>query len=203
MYGEYPNLAQGYDVLSMKPSNTNTEPTQAEIWSALAGKAQKGDKAAYNKLLSEIHPFIKRTVIGTLANPDWADDLTQEIMLSIHKALKTYDPERSFKPWMMAIVYFRRTDFLRSYYNKRGNVTSSFDELSFEKEFVTNPTHAGEYKDIEKALNSLSDKQRQVFVKMRIEGYTAKEVAKEMGMSVSAVKVSAHRTLKKVKEQLK
>ncbi len=185
-----------------KSSHKKTAPPSTEIWNGLAAKAQQGNKIAYHQLLSEIQPFIRNFVIGTLANPDWADDLTQEILISIHKALKTYDPKRPFKPWMMAIVNFRRTDFLRSYYARRSHVTTSFDEMVFEKDFVTNPAHAGEYKDVESALAALPDKQREVFVKMKIEGYTAEEVADQMGMSVSAVKVSAHRTMKKMKEYM-
>jgi DNA-directed RNA polymerase specialized sigma24 family protein len=37
---------------------------------------------------------------------------------------------------------------------------------------------------------------------MKIEGYTAKETAARLGMNESAVKVSAHRTMHKLKELL-
>ena len=56
--------------------------------------------------------------------------------------------------------------------------------------------------DIEAALKELPERQRKVFQMIKIEGYTAKEVANEMGMSVSAVKVSAHRTMVKLKGRL-
>lgn len=68
--------------------------------------------------------------------------------------------------------------------------------------YVTNPQYSGEYKDVEKILASLPDDQRTVFQRLKLEGYTAQEVANEMGMSESAVKVSAHRTLKKIKDAL-
>ncbi|HBR69933.1 MAG TPA: RNA polymerase subunit sigma-24 [Rhodospirillaceae bacterium] len=67
---------------------------------------------------------------------------------------------------------------------------------------VTDPAHAGELKDIEDALASLPDKQRKVFELMKIKGYSASEVASEMGMTVTAVKVSAHRAAAKLKEAL-
>jgi RNA polymerase sigma-70 factor (ECF subfamily) len=34
---------------------------------------------------------------------------------------------------------------------------------------------------------------------MHVEGYTAKEVGKKMGMNESAVKVAAHRAIKKIR----
>lgn len=185
------------------PSNTNESLSQAEMWGQWAVQAQEGDKRAYNQLLSDIAPFIRNFVVGSLANPDWADDIMQEVLVSVHKSLKTYSPERPFKPWLIAIINFRRTDFLRKHYNKRDNVKTSLDDADFLKNHVTNPDHAGEYKDIEKALDSLPEQQSKVFKMVKIEGYTAKEVANEMGMSVSAVKVSAHRTMKKIQDMLK
>ena len=52
------------------------------------------------------------------------------------------------------------------------------------------------------ALQTIPQKQRDVFTKLKLEGYTAQEVANETGMNVSAVKVSAHRTLQKLKAML-
>ena len=171
-------------------------------WDVLAKAAQDGDAKAYKQLLNSIVPYIRKSLLGRLANPDWADDITQTVLLSVHKALPTYEASRSFKPWLTAIIQFRRTDFLRSYYKKR----KKQEDLALSADIfgvnVTNPSHAGEYKDIERALQNLPDKQRQVFELVKIQGYTAKEAAEKMDMSESAVKVSAHRTMNKLKEQL-
>jgi len=102
----------------------------------------------------------------------------------------------------MAIINFRKTDFLRKHYSNRGDKQATMNDAEFLSSHVTNPTHAGEYKDIEAALETLPTKQRKVFEMMRIQGYTAQEVANEMNMSVSAVKVSAHRTAGKLKNIL-
>lgn len=177
--------------------------TQEQKWSTLASAAQSGDKIAYRQLLGEIAPYIKHVLIGGLANADWADDITQDSLLSIHKALKTYSDDRPFKPWMMSIVNFRRTDFLRKHYKNKDNKKAPLEDYTIPAVYVTNPTHAGEYKDMEDALNDIPEQQRKVFEMIKIQGYTAKEVANEMDMSESAVKVSAHRTMKKLQERLK
>ncbi len=185
-----------------KPSNSNYKPAAEDIWTENAILAQSGDKSAYNELLRGIAPFIRNYILKSLANPDWADDITQEVLLSVHRSLETYSPDRPFRPWLMAIINFRRTDFLRKHYNARENKQTSLDSPDFLKTHVTEPNHAGEYKDIESALATLPEKQRRVFEMIKIEGYSAKEVANEMDMSVSAVKVSAHRTMNKLKEIL-
>lgn len=185
------------------PDNAPPQHNPDDIWGHLAVSAQKGDKDSYRRLLNEIYPFIKSTLIPRLSSPDWADDITQEVLISVHKSLKTYSADRPFKPWLMAIVNFRRTDFLRKHYAKNDHKKASLDNPDFFTNHVTNPTHSGEYIDVEKALNTLPEKQGQVFQKLKIEGYSAKEVAEEMGMSESAVKVSAHRTMKKIQDILK
>lgn len=183
----------------MSPSK---QKSQEQQWSQWAAEAQAGDQKAYHQLLKSITPYIQGSMNRSLANPDWVDDLTQNVLISIHKSLGTYSPDRPFKPWLGAIMNFRQKDFLRAYYSRRGDKSMPYEEEFLQSQHVTNPTHAGEYKDVEAALAELPDKQRKVFQLIKIEGYTAKEVAKRLNMTVSAVKVSAHRTTKKLKAKL-
>lgn len=186
----------------MTPSNENREMTQNERWQELARQAQGGDKRAYNALLKELVPFIKSVISGTLANQDWADDITQEVLISVHKSLHTYSATRPFRPWLMAIISFRKTDFLRRHYSGKRDKQTTLEDPSFLSSHVTNPVNAGELKDIEAALATLPEKQRRVFELLKIRGYSAKEVAGQTGMSVTAVKVSAHRAMNKLKDKL-
>ncbi|HPD83181.1 MAG TPA: RNA polymerase sigma factor [Alphaproteobacteria bacterium] len=177
---------------------------QSEQWQEWAIAAQAGDKAAYAKLLGELAPYIKNTIIKTLSNQDAAEDIAQEVLISIHKSLDTYQPDKAFKPWLMAIVNFRRTDYLRKHYSQRQDKTTTMDENpEFIASNVTNSAHAGELKDIEAALRSLPEQQQRIFKMIKIEGFTTAEVANEMNMNESAVKVSAHRAMKKLQGLLK
>ncbi len=179
--------------------NDNIPKSQEEQWRDLMQKVQGGDKAAYTKLLYELTGYIRNFVRPRLANPEWADDVVQEVLISIHKSLHTYTSDRPFKPWMISIINFRVTDFLRKHYASRSDMKLSLDE-NILHDHVTNSDHAGEYRDVEKALDGLPEIQQRVFKLLKIKGYSAKEVADMTGMSVSAVKVSAHRTLNKLKE---
>ncbi len=178
--------------------------SDADQWQEWAGQAQQGDKRAYAQLLKAIHPYIQNVVYKSLSQTDAAEDIAQEVLISIHKSLSTYAPERPFKPWLMSIINFRKMDYLRKYYSQRQDKTSTTEENpEFMAENVTNPSHAGELKDIEDALSEFPKKQQDIFRKIKIEGYTALEVANQMDMNESAVKVSAHRTMKKLQGILK
>lgn len=181
-----------------------TQLSDAEQWQEWAVKAQAGDKRAYSSLLKTLHPYIRNVVYKGLSNSDAAEDIAQEVLISVHKSLNTYTPERPFKPWLMSIINFRKMDYLRKYYAQRQDVTSTTESNpEFMAENVTNPNHLGELRDIERALEQFPKKQQDIFRKIKIEGYTSQEVANEMGMNESAVKVSAHRTMKKLQGILK
>ena len=180
------------------------QKNQANQWQEWAIAAQKGDKRAYSQLLGELAPYIKNVIINSLSNQDAAEDIAQEVLISIHKSLSTYQPDRPFKPWLMAIINFRRTDFLRKHYAQRQDVTTTIDDNpEYMETNVTKPNNAGELKDIEGALDELPEQQRRIFKMIKIQGFTAKEVANEMDMNESAVKVSAHRAMKKLQRLLK
>lgn len=171
-----------------------SEPqSKSQYWSELAVKAQGGDKAAYAALLRDIVPSIQASLAGKLNSQDAIDDVTQDALMSVHKALHTYSPERPFRPWLMAIVNFRRTDYLRAHYRDKKKMEAVTADGLTRDHAVTNPVLSGELKDMEAALAQLPDKQKSIFVMTRIEGYSMKEAADALGMSESAVKVSAHR----------
>ncbi len=171
-------------------------------WRALAILSQKGDKRAYTQLLTEISQYIKALISRGISDTDALDDITQEVLISVHKSLKTYSPDKAFKPWLNAIIQFRKTDFLRKYYATHQDKVASLDILEFSRKNVTEPSVSGELRDIENALQRLPNKQRQIFMRVKIEGYSIAEVAKEMNMRESAVKVSAHRAMKKLQGML-
>ena len=77
--------------------------------------AQAGDRVAYVALLAETARILKRVVQGRawfLPASD-REDLVQDILLSLHAARATYDPERPFLPWLMSVARNRIIDNAR------------------------------------------------------------------------------------------
>lgn len=164
-------------------------------------RAQAGDATAYRELLTAMVPVLRRILVKGLSRPADVDDIVQDVLLSVHKALNTYSPDRPFMPWLMAIANFRRTDYLRQHYAARKNVTVPVESIEL-ADNVTDTAHAAEYGDVRNALDALPERQREVFEMMKLKGLSAQEVSSQTGMSVSAVKVSVHRTMAKLKEKL-
>jgi RNA polymerase sigma-70 factor (ECF subfamily) len=158
--------------------------------------AQQGDKRAYGDLLRKITPILKTFVGKRLGKSADIDDVVQDILLSIHRAGHTFDTDRPFKMWMFAIARYRLNDHLRQLYRKGAMPDISLDDLTQEipAEDVTKGDDRREY--LNDALNGLPDKQRKIITMMKIEGHTAEDTARALGMTSSAVKVAAHRAYK-------
>jgi len=170
-------------------------------WSDDMHKSQNGDHNAYRKLLSEISIPLKNYLNSRLFNKHIIEDVLQETLLAIHKARHTYDIKQPFEHWMYGIARHKLIDAIRKETRLQKREISSTE---FET-FLSNPTNNinEEWsKDLEKALNSLPNKQKTIITLAKIEGYSMAEVANKMDMSEAAVKVSAHRAYKKLKTWL-
>lgn len=81
-----------------------------------------GDRSAFERLVArytgELYGFFCRFVGNAAA----ADDLVQEAFLQVHLAARSFDPGRSFKPWLYTIAANKGRDFLRAR-GRRGEVS--------------------------------------------------------------------------------
>ncbi len=160
--------------------------------------AQQGDSRSYARLFQQITPILRAFVGKKLNNPQDAEDVVQEILISIHSASHTYDTDRPFKAWMFTIARYRLADHLRALYAKieKGRDVN-FEDEAYQLSHPENVTRTYENREyLEKIMNSLPKKQQKIVTMMKIEGYTAQETAQKMNMTESAVKVSAHRAYK-------
>lgn len=157
-----------------------------------------GDKEAYEQFLEHITPLLRKIVTRQLGISE-CEDVVQEILISIHKARHTYDGSRPLMPWLMAIARFRISDYLRKHYAHRRHLTVDIADYENQLADVTKTMDASE--SINELLHGVSEKDKRILTLMHVEGYSAKEVGKQMQMNESAVKVAAHRAIKKMRER--
>jgi hypothetical protein len=70
----------------------------------LMGRAQSGDREAFHELFKDIGPFITRSLQRRLLDVNEVEDICQEVMVAVYKSRHTYQPDRPFEPWLMAII---------------------------------------------------------------------------------------------------
>jgi RNA polymerase sigma-70 factor (ECF subfamily) len=155
-----------------------------------------GNQADYAQFLTRITPMLKRMVARKLGASD-VDDVCQEILISIHHARHTYDGMRPIMPWLASIARFRMTDHLRKHYTKRQDKTVDISDL---ENILADVTEDGsDHESVEELLEGVPENHKRILTLMHVEGYTAKEVGAQLGMNESAVKVAAHRAIKKIR----
>lgn len=172
--------------------------THAEL-TALFREGVAGDTASYNQFLQRISALLRRIVGKRLPACD-VEDVVQEVLISVHKARHTYDGQRPLMPWLLAIAGFRINDYLRKLY------TQVRQDIDVETIAETLPDDVTESREETESLNELlknvPERQKRILTMMYMEGHTARETGKRLDMSESAVKVAAHRAIRKIRERL-
>jgi RNA polymerase sigma-70 factor (ECF subfamily) len=159
--------------------------------------ALAGDQKKYSEFLHIISKILRSFVRKRIALND-AEDVVQEILISIHKARHTYDGIRSIMPWIFAIARFRISDYLRKTYSNVRFENCDFKELCEILPDVTILGRGDEY--IDEILKNTPSREKTILTMMYIEERSVKEVAANLKMTESAVKVAAHRAVKKIKK---
>ena len=164
---------------------------RAERWRTWMAAAQQGDAETYQRLLTELLPFVGRIVRGRVRDDPAAEDIVQEVLLSIHTARHTYRPERPLEPWVRTIARNAVIDWARRQTRARGR-ESGLDAADLAAPEVESPG-ALLSPGLERALSSLPDAQREAVVMLKLEGLTVAEAAERLGVTPGALKLRAHR----------
>jgi RNA polymerase sigma factor (sigma-70 family) len=170
----------------------------------LMGAAQQGDAAAYRELLRSVTPRIRRLVFrqGAFSAAEDAEDVVQDILLSLHAVRRTYDPRRPFMPWLLAIARNRLADAARRYRRTGAReVLVDNPDVTF-ADPAANRREDDDLEALNQALRSLPAGQRRAIELLKLEGFSLREAAGMTGMSIGALKVATHRAIAALRKAL-
>jgi RNA polymerase sigma-70 factor (ECF subfamily) len=156
-----------------------------------------GDEAAVKAVYDRFGGPVFALSMSILGEHGLAADATQQTFIKAWRAASTYDPERSFGPWIYAIA--RRTAI--DIYRKQSRVVAS-DEVDVA---VTPPgmETAWEVFEVRSALDRLPDEERQVVRLSHFDGLTHVEIAAHLDIPVGTVKSRSHRAHQRLVEMLR
>jgi len=162
----------------------------------LVRRAQRGDMAAFEELISRHRDKIYARAFSMMRNEDQAADLSQEAWVKGWQRLKQFQGDSSFVTWMTRIVINLCLDQLRKHKRQRAESIEHLDEElgGVERQMPTvtiNPTEGLERSElrarIDRALNQLSHEHRTVLILHEFEDLEYKEIAKRMECSIGTV----------------
>ena len=176
-------------------------PDQETRARELMRQAQGGAQPAYAELLAELAIVSRRYTRSRLGSVAWVDDVVQETLLAVHVARHTYDPERPFAPWFYAIARSRLIDAVR----RRRRVAAHENERDDVPEPAADadsPRNEIDVQAIRRALATLPPRQRDIIEGLKYRDESVREIAARLGLTESAVKVTAHRGYQALKRLL-
>jgi RNA polymerase sigma factor (sigma-70 family) len=179
-------------------TNEFTPAERDQVWSQLMCASQAGERAAYERLLREITPFIRSIVRRHCNNRADIEEMVQDTLLTIHRVRHTFDPARPFGPWLAAIASRRSIDALRRrvrvarYEAPEDGTYETFVDAAANNE-VENVRSAEEVAEL---LSHLPARQREALEALKLKEMSLAEASAASGQSVGALKVNAHRALK-------
>jgi RNA polymerase sigma factor (sigma-70 family) len=179
---------------------TNAPPPaeRDRAWSELMAASQAGERAAYERLLREITPFIRSIVRRRSSNRADIEEMVQDTLLTVHRVRHTFDPSRPFGPWLAAIASRRGIDALRrrtrvaKFEAPEDGAYETFADAAANTDME--PVRSSE--EIGELLRHLPPRQREALEVMKLKEMTLIEASAASGQSVTALKVNVHRALK-------
>jgi len=158
--------------------------------------SQKGDQVQYREFLKAILPIISSIAQRKVFNAEDSSDVIQEVLLSIHKALPTYDSKRAVLPWVVTITQRRIVDYIRKITRRNSTelLTEDGDVTFFQAE--TKLAIEGL-----KILDRLPADTKKAIILTKLEGYSTKEAAQMLGVKENALRTKVSRGMTKLRKK--
>jgi len=172
---------------------------------SLVRQAQAGDQEAFKKLVEKHWGLVFHLAFDMLGSHSEAEDLSQEVFLTVFRRLRDFRGDSPFKNWLYKIAVHacldhlrkRRREFHQTTFDSNGAIqaqlSDSLDDVVARKE---------RQEIIEKALGQLSPQQRMVLVLKHYQGLKLREIADILGISEGSVKRHLYRALDKLRKWL-
>lgn len=174
----------------------------------------RGEARAVEVLVDRYGGWIHRLASRLLADTRDAEEVTQDVLMTVVQKIGTFKREAAFSSWLYRIAVNATYERLRSR-RSRPEVSIEpllpvFDQegrhvapvLDWSKQ-VEDPAVADELRSaLERGISQLTEEYRIVLLLRDVEGLTNEEVADALGLTVAAVKSRLHRARLALRPQL-
>jgi len=163
-----------------------------------------GDESAFNRLAVKYQEKIYWHARRMTGNHLDADEIVQEVLMVLYNKLKTFEFKSSLYTWIYTITNTRSINFL-----KKKNIRSFFslDDISNSKfeqsDMIDDLESKQKVEKIEKALQKLPVKQREVFIMRNFDELSYEEISQITGKNIGTLKANHFHALNKIKELVK
>lgn len=193
------------------PAQPQAASTAAPDDRALVKRAQQGDTAAFDELVSRYADKVYRLTSKVLRHSEDAEDALQDAFLSAYRNLPRFKGDSTFSTWLYRVAMNAALMRLRK--RREGMVSL---EQPGDGEEARAPLQIADWARtpveellndelraaLERAVDSLPEDLAKVFLLREVEGLSNIEAAEILELSVPAVKSRLHRARLALRDQL-
>lgn len=187
-----------------------TTPTDGQ----LLARAKAGEFEAFEELVSRNERRVYATALGIVRHRQDAEDVTQTVFLNAFEHLREFRGESAFSTWVTRIAVNTALKALR----KRNGIrmTTGHGGAEAEEGAISHPEFIAPWRDdpvrmveqrhlrqtLNRAIDTLPEKHRLVFMLRDVEGLSVRETAQALRISEANVKVRLLRARLALREKL-
>lgn len=151
-----------------------------------------GDQQAFARLYDRFAPRVFGLVRKVVRDPGLSQDTMQEVMTELWRTSPRFDPDKgNAVSWILTLAHRRAVDAVRREQSARDRADAVGRQEDAQRPFddvSETVTMADEHSQIRKALDALTDLQRQAIDLAYFEGMTYREVAENLGVPLGTIK---------------
>jgi RNA polymerase sigma-70 factor, ECF subfamily len=185
--------------LHLRPLTPDTGPVLGAGFADVLAAAQGGDEQSFSSLYRDVQPVLLRYLQVLL--PDGTEDVAAETWLQVVAGLDAFSgDERAFRAWLFTIARHRAVDWGRARARRR-TVPLEEAEIAAQRQAADTADLVLERMSTEAVLNvikTLPRDQAEIVLLRVVVGLDGPDVARMVGKSPGAVRVAAHRGLRKL-----
>jgi RNA polymerase sigma-70 factor, ECF subfamily len=171
----------------------------------LLERVARGDRIAFAQLYDRVSGALYGLIRQVLRDPAQSEEVTQEVLLEIWRTAPRFDANRgSAKAWMMTMAHRRAVDRVRSEQASRDRddkVGARETQRDFDVVAEAVETRL-EQQQVRRALDQLTDLQREAVELAYYGGHTYREVAELLDTPLGTVKTRLRDGLIRLRDTL-
>ena len=165
----------------------------------LVARVREGSGDALSELYARYGNVLMAVAYRLTGSRPDAEDVLHDVFLGLPEALRHYDERGVLEPWLKRVTARVALTRLRS----RGRAR----EVSFDDDDVPSPSQKSmeglaDLITVQRAVESLPDSLRVVFVLREIEGYSHAEIGDLLSITPNASEVRLHRAIRSLRRMI-
>lgn len=146
----------------------------------------------FDQIYEEYFDRVYYKILSSVKNPEDAEDLAQEVFISVYKNLHKFRADSKIYTWIYRIAINKTYDFFRK---RKVNLELNEEILNIEESVDLNGSII-----VKENIKKLEKKEQEVVILKDVYGYKLREIAELKGRNISTIKSIYYKALKNLEE---